>query len=188
MKLVVGISGASGIQLAWRFLECVPTEIDLFIVLSPHAQQVARSEMNIDLKQMLKNWHRPLQLFNHKQIDAPIASGSFGIDAMAIIPASLNTLSKIAHGICDDLLSRVAAVVLKEQKKLLLAPRELPLHSIALENLLILAKAQAIIAPPLLTYYTQPKNLKDMELFLVGKWLDALGITHCLYPRWKANA
>ncbi|WP_121021324.1 UbiX family flavin prenyltransferase [Helicobacter vulpis] len=184
MKLVVGISGASGTQLALRFLEHVPQEYALFVVMSQSAKRVARTEARLDLKSTLKAWPRPLELFEESQIDAPIASGSFGIDAMAIIPASLNIIAKIAHGICDELMSRCAAVILKEQKKLLIAPRELPLHSIALENLLTLARAQALIAPPMLTYYTNPQNLESMELFLVGKWLDALGIVNNLYARW----
>ncbi|WP_104759229.1 UbiX family flavin prenyltransferase [Helicobacter bizzozeronii] len=183
MKLAVGISGASGVELALRFIEHLPACIEVFVILSPHAKQVARQEMGLDLKQALLDLGVP-HIFQHHQIDAPLASGSFGLQALAIIPASLNIIAKIAHGICDDLLSRCAAVVLKEQQKLLLAPRELPLNSIALNNLLILAKERAIIAPPMLTYYTKPKDLKSMELFLVGKWLDALGIANDLYARW----
>ncbi|WP_104706467.1 UbiX family flavin prenyltransferase [Helicobacter bizzozeronii] len=183
MKLAVGISGASGVELALRFIENLPACIEVFVILSPHAKQVARQEMGVDLKQALLGLRVP-HIFQHHQIDAPLASGSFGLHALAIIPASLNIIAKIAHGICDDLLSRCAAVVLKEQQKLLLAPRELPLNSIALNNLLILAKERAIIAPPMLTYYTKPKDLKSMELFLVGKWLDALGIANDLYARW----
>ncbi len=183
MKLAVGISGASGVELALRFIENLPACIEVFVILSPHAKQVARQEMGLDLKQVLLGLGVP-HIFQHHQIDAPLASGSFGLNALAIIPASLNIIAKIAHGICDDLLSRCAAVVLKEQQKLLLAPRELPLNSIALNNLLILAKEHAIIAPPMLTYYTKPKGLKSMELFLVGKWLDALGIANDLYTRW----
>ncbi|WP_104727780.1 UbiX family flavin prenyltransferase [Helicobacter felis] len=184
MKLVVGISGASGTQLALKFLKHIPKEYDLFVVVSQSAKRVARAEEGLDLKSTLKQWQRPLEIFEESQIDAPIASGSFGIDAMAIIPASLNIVAKIAHGICDELMSRSAAVILKEQKKLLIAPRELPLHSIALQNLLTLAHAQVIIAPPMLTYYTKPQDLESMELFLVGKWLDALGIDNHLYTRW----
>lgn len=184
MKLVLGVSGASGVNLAWRFVECLPLGVELFIVLSTHAKKVALAEMGLNFSEKLKELKRPYTLYKPHEIDAPISSGSFNIDAMAVIPASLNTFSKIAHGICDDLLTRCASVALKEQKKLLIAPRELPLHAIALENLLKLAQAGAIIAPPLLTYYTKPKDLESMELFLVGKWFDSLGIAHDLYPRW----
>ncbi|BDQ29585.1 UbiX family flavin prenyltransferase [Helicobacter ailurogastricus] len=184
MKLVLGVSGASGVNLAWCFIENLPHDIELFIVLSAHAKKVALAEMGLHFIKKLKTLKRPYTLYKHHEIDAPIASGSFGIDAMAVIPASLNTFSKIAHGICDDLLTRCASVVLKEQKKLLIAPRELPLHAIALENLLKLAQAGAIIAPPFLTYYTKPKDLESMELFLVGKWFDSLGIGNDLYQRW----
>ncbi|WP_104750446.1 UbiX family flavin prenyltransferase [Helicobacter cynogastricus] len=184
MKLILGISGASGINLALKFIEHLPIEHQLFVVLSKHSKKVAHAENALQLKGALKQSSRPLEIFEDYQIDAPIASGSFRADAMAIIPASLNIVAKIAHGLCEDLMSRAAAVMLKEQKKLLIAPRELPLHALALQNLLSLAQVGAIIAPPMLTYYTKPQDLESMELFLVGKWFDALGIDNQLYTRW----
>ena len=96
----------------------------------------------------------------------------------------MNTLAKIACGISDNLPTRVAAVALKEQKKLLLAPRELPFSAIALENMKKLATLGVIIAPPVMAYYSKISSLEDMEKFIIGKWYDTLGIENNLYERW----
>ena len=113
-----------------------------------------------------------------------ISSGSFGIDAMAIIPCSMNTLAKIACGISDTLITRSAIVCLKERKKLLLAPREMPLDSISLNNMLNLSKEGVVIAPPIMGYYSSASSLESMEDFLIGKWLDSLNIKNSIYKRW----
>jgi 4-hydroxy-3-polyprenylbenzoate decarboxylase len=97
----------------------------------------------------------------------------------------MNTLAKIACGINDNLPTRVAAVALKEQKKLLLAPRELPFSAIALENMQKLASLGVIIAPPVMGYYSDASSLEEMERFIIGKWYDALGIENTLYKRWS---
>ena len=97
----------------------------------------------------------------------------------------MNTLAKIACGIADCLLTRAASVMIIESRPLLLAPRELPLSSIALENMLKLSKCNTIIAPPILGYYADIKNLEQMEDFLIGKWFDCLKIQHSLYRRWQ---
>ncbi|HHH19971.1 MAG TPA: 3-octaprenyl-4-hydroxybenzoate carboxy-lyase, partial [Campylobacterales bacterium] len=93
--------------------------------------------------------------------------------------------AKIACGISDNLVTRAAAVAIKEQKKLLLAPRELPFSAIALENMHKLASLHVIIAPPILGYYSESSSIEDMERFIIGKWYDVLGITNELYERWK---
>jgi 4-hydroxy-3-polyprenylbenzoate decarboxylase len=98
----------------------------------------------------------------------------------------MNTLAKVACGISDNLPTRVAAVALKEQKKLLLAPRELPFSAIALENMHKLASLGVIIAPPVMAYYSDASNLQEMERFIIGKWYDVLGIENNLYERWKS--
>jgi 4-hydroxy-3-polyprenylbenzoate decarboxylase len=97
----------------------------------------------------------------------------------------VNTLAKISCGIADNLPTRVAAVALKEQRKLLLAPREMPLSAIALENMHKLATLGVIISPPILGYYSDIKTLEDMHKFIIGKWYDALGIKNNLYKRWS---
>lgn len=97
----------------------------------------------------------------------------------------MNTLAKISCGVADNLVTRVAAVALKEQKKLLLAPREMPFSAIALENMVKLAKLNVIIAPPIIGYYSQSNTIEEMERFIIGKWYDVLGIENSLYERWQ---
>jgi len=97
----------------------------------------------------------------------------------------MNTLAKIACGISDNLITRSASVVIKEQRKLILAPREMPFPTIHLENMLKLSRLNILIAPPVIGYYAQPKTLEEMEDFMIGKWFDLLGIEHTLFKRWE---
>jgi 4-hydroxy-3-polyprenylbenzoate decarboxylase len=173
MKLVVAITGASGIELGKKFIAYLPDGVDVHLIASDNALTVESFE------------NRQITLHNADNIAASISSGSFRVDATAVIPCSMNTLAKIACGISDNLTTRVAAVALKEQRKLLLAPRELPFSAIALENMLKLSRLGVIIAPPVMGYYAQTDSLEDMERFLIGKWYDALGIDNDLYRRWK---
>jgi 4-hydroxy-3-polyprenylbenzoate decarboxylase len=172
MKLVIAITGASGVQLGKKFVDYLPSSIEAHVVVSDNALTVESFE------------HRQVTLHNSDNIAASISSGSFQVDATAIIPCSMNTLAKIACGISDNLPTRVAAVALKEQKKLLLAPRELPFSAIALENMQKLAALGVIIAPPVMGYYSDSGSLEEMERFIIGKWYDLLGIEHDLYKRW----
>ncbi len=173
MKLVIGISGASGYRLGERLLELLPSGIEKHVVVSESAKVVAKYE--------------EMRIYGNDDISAPISSGSFGADAMIIVPCSMNTLAKIACGIADNLLTRAASVMIKEQKKLLLAPREMPLSPIALENMLKLSRLGVIVSPPMLSYYAECGSLEEMERFVVGKWLDSLGIQNDLYIRWGAE-
>jgi 4-hydroxy-3-polyprenylbenzoate decarboxylase len=104
---------------------------------------------------------------------------------MIIVPTSMNTLAKISYGISDNLITRAASVMIKEQRKLILTPREIPFSPIALENMLKLSRLNVIIAPPVIGYYSNPSNLEDMEDFIIGKWFDLLGIEHNLFKRWE---
>lgn len=170
-KLVLGVSGASGVGLAKRFIEHLPKDIELFVVLSKSAKTVFEKER--------------ATILDNEDIGACTASGSFRVDAMAVIPCSMNSLAKIAHGISDNLLTRSAAVAIKERRVLLLAPREIPYSPIALTNMQTLSQLGVIIAPAVLGYYADIKNLEMMENFIVGKWFDLLGIEHKLYKRWE---
>ncbi len=172
MKLIVAATGASGVRLTERLIDALPNTVDPYVVFSENANLVREKEEG-------------LTPFRNDDIAAPIASGSFSADAMLILPCSMNTLAKIAVGIGDNLTTRAAAVMLKERKKLILAPREMPYSSIALENMLKLSQQGVIIAPPVLGYYSEPKNLEQMEDFLIGKWFDLLQIEHELYRRWE---
>ena len=173
MKLVVAITGASGVQLGKKFVDYLPENIDVHVVVSDNALTVDSFE------------NRHVTLHRSEDIAASISSGSFRVDITAVIPCSMNTLAKIACGISDNLATRVAAVALKEQKKLLLAPREMPFSAIALENMHKLATLGVTIAPPVMGYYSDASSLEDMEKFIIGKWYDVLGIPNELYTRWK---
>ncbi|MDD3463520.1 MAG: UbiX family flavin prenyltransferase [Sulfurospirillaceae bacterium] len=171
-KIIIGISGASGVKLGLRFARALPADCEKYLIVSEHASLVFEKEEKIT------------QLDN-ENIGACTASGSFMADAMVIIPCSMNTLAKVACGIADTLLTRSAMVMLKEKRPLLLAPREMPFDAIALENMLKLSRLGVWIAPPILGYYGEVQNLDKMEDFLVGKWLDMLGVEHRLYQRWE---
>ena len=173
-KIIVGISGASGAHIGFNVLERLPQESVKHLVLSEHAKVVLDKEN--DIKQ-----------YNNHDIGASIASGSYGADIMMITPCSMNTLAKIACGIADDLITRAASVMIKENKKLLLAPREMPFSAIALENMLKLSRLGVIIAPPVAAYYAQTETIDEMEDFFIGKWFDLLDIEHDLYKRWSSD-
>lgn len=173
-RLIIGISGASGVGLGLKFVKALPAEIEKYVIVSEHAQSVFQNEQNITF-------------LNDEDIGAVCASGSFKTDGMVIIPCSMNTLAKISYGIADNLLTRTAAVMIKEKRPLLLAPREMPFSAIALENMLKLSSLGIHIAPPVLGYYAQIETLEEMENFLIGKWFDLLGVEHQLFKRWEGT-
>ncbi len=171
-KIVIASSGASGANLAQKTLQLLPSSIEAHFIKTDHSDIVVKKEQNISIH-------------DNDDIAASIASGSFKVDAMIVAPCSMNTLAKIACGIADNLVTRAASVMIKEQKKLLLAPRELPFSAIALENMLKLSRLGIIIAPPVMGYYSQQTSLEEMEHFIIGKWFDLLGIENELYKRWE---
>ncbi len=172
MKIIVAISGGSGVGLGLKFSQNLPKDIKKYLIVSDNAKIVFKEEEN-------------LEIVNDKDIASSLASGSFNCDAMAVLPCSMNTLAKISCGIADNLTTRAASVMIKEGKKLILMPRELPYSAIALENMLKLSRLGVVIAPPVLGYYSDPESLEEMEDFLIGKWFDLLKIKHNLYKRWK---
>lgn len=181
MKLVVGMSGASGAVIGVRLLENLRAH-DVYLILSHNAEKVINYETNYDLgyvKNLASRWYA------NDKMDVDIASGTFRFDAMIIAPCSTSTLSKIACGISDNLITRVAAVALKEGRKLILVPRETPLSMIVLKRMYELSKAGAVIMPPLPAFYQKPNTLDDIVNYVVGKILDQLGIEHTLYIPYK---
>lgn len=172
MKIVVATSGASGVNLGLKALELLPAHIEKHLIMSQNSRVVLSKEMGVTCHA-------------NDNIAASVASGSFGVDAMLIAPCSMNTLAKIACGISDNLITRCASVMLKEQKKLIIAPREMPFSAIALENMLKLSRLGVIIAPPVMAYYSEQQSLEEMENFIIGKWFDLLGIENNLYKRWE---
>ena len=172
-KIVVATSGASGVNLGIKMLDLLPESIDKHFIMSSSSKVINKKEM------------QDVTTHNNADISASIASGSFGVDAMIIAPCSMNTLAKIACGISDNLITRCAAVMIKEQKKLIIAPREMPFSTIALENMHKLAMLGIVIAPPVMAYYSEQQTLEEMEDFIIGKWFDLLDIENNLYKRWE---
>jgi 4-hydroxy-3-polyprenylbenzoate decarboxylase len=172
VKLIIGISGASGVTLTLKFIDFLPKNIEKYVIISENAKVVFDKENNINI-------------LDNKNIAAITASGSFKSDAMIILPCSINTMSKISVGIADNLITRTALVMLKEKRKLILAPREMPYSTIALENMTKLSLNGVIIAPPVMGYYSNQQTLEDMEKFIIGKWFDLLDIEHSLFKRWE---
>lgn len=202
LPLVVALSGASGTIYGIRMLQfLLENDYKVELVVSDSASKVAYNEMSLSLsqdpallkEQILSYVKAPnsaralLTVWAHKDISASISSGSYKTLGMIIIPTSMGTIGTIANGISDNLIARAADVCLKERRKLVLVPREMPLNTIHIENLLKLSKMGAIIAPASPAFYNKPKELTDMVDFVVGKSLDLFGIEHSLFKRWKEN-
>lgn len=182
-KIVVGVSGASGAPYARRLLAVLADQrgrgaLECGLVLSRTAEQVWKLECG--------GTPRDLGLPVHEGRDygAPFASGSAGFDAMVVIPASMSSIARIAHGISDDLLTRAADVMLKERRKLILVARETPLSEIHLENMLKVTRAGALVLPASPSFYGKPATLDDAIDTVVGRVLDHLGIENTLQKRW----
>lgn len=194
-NFVVGITGASGSIYGLRLIEeLLKSGHRVSVLLSNAGRQVLAYETGLKLaetsadclKQLRQHFSAGEELSHYSTDDffAPVASGSSAPDAVVICPCSMGTVGRIAAGLSDNLLERVADVALKEQKKLLLVPRETPFNQIHLENLLRLSKAGAQILPAMPAFYQQPKSVDDLVDFVVGKTLDSLGVEHQLFKRW----
>ncbi len=184
MRITVAISGASGSNLGVKFIKQIPKNIKVFVVFSKSAKTALKLENNISTNKLFEDYEN-VTIFKDSDIGASIASGSFKVDKMIILPCSQNTLAKCAVGIADSLITRAFTVMLKEKREVIIAPREMPFNTITLKNMLKLSKLGVTIAPPILGYYSAQQNLEDMEKFLIGKWFDLLKIDNNLYKRWE---
>lgn len=189
---VVGITGASGAVYGVRLCRfLLQGGLDVHLIVTDAGWRVLQDELDwnpADRTGMLEEQFGgfPGKLVAHpvKDIGASVASGSFRTEGMVIVPCSMGTLSAIAHGASDNLLERAADVMLKEGRKLLIVPRETPLHAVHLENMLTLARLGAKIVPAMPAFYQKPRTLEDAVDFLVGKVLDLMDVDHDLYRRW----
>lgn len=183
MRLVVALTGASGMLYAQRLLDQLdPAQHEVHVVLSRYAQQVVSEELPDGLR-----LPAGAVMHNLRSMNAPFASGSNAFDAMVVIPCTMGTLGRIAHGLSDDLLLRAADVMLKERKKLVLVPRETPLSLVQVKNLELLLLAGAIILPANPSFYSRPQSVSDVVDTVVARVLDHLGIPNQLAPRWQAE-
>lgn len=185
MKIVVGLSGASGIIYAKKLLEYLSTsnECQIFAVASIDAMKIAKEEIQMDIIEFFKSLK--IEYFNNDDFYAPLASGSFWVDKTIVIPCSMKTLSSIAMGLSQSLITRMCDVAIKEKRTLTICPREMPFSAIHLENMLKLAQIGVNIVPPVPAFYNKPKTIDDLVDFVVGKVLDVTGIKNNVYKRWK---
>jgi flavin prenyltransferase len=183
LRIVVAITGASGVLYAQRLLDNLnPAEHEIHVILSAYAQVVISEELPNGLQlQEGVNTH------NLKSMNAPFASGSNAPDAMVVIPCSMGTLGRIAHGYSEDVLLRAADVVLKEKKKLVLVPRETPFNLVHIKNLELLALAGATILPANPSFYTGPTTVEQVVDTVVARVLDHVGVPNRLVARWQAE-
>ena len=180
LRVLVAITGASGALYAQRLLDNLPpTQHDVHVVLSSYSHVVINEELPGGLRLPAGVTAHPL-----KSMNAPFASGSNAPDAMVIIPCSMGTLGRIAHGYSEDVLLRAADVVLKEKKKLVLVPRETPLNLIHIKNFELLLLAGATILPANPAFYTRPQTVEQVVDTVVARILDHLSIAHNLVARW----
>lgn len=182
MRLVIGISGASGVIYGLRTLEILHSmKIETHVVLSQWGEKNIEIETDKTIEYV-----RSLStaLYGNDSLAAPISSGSFLHGGMIIVPCSMKTLASIANGHDDTLISRAAGVTLKESRLLVVVPRETPLSRIHLQNMIKLAEAGAVILPAMPGFYHRPSSLQDMIDHLVGKILDQFNIRNNLSPRW----
>ena len=183
VRILVAITGASGVLYAQRLLDNLdPTAHEIHLVLSNYARVVIEQELPQGLR-------LPAGVTAHglKSMNAPFASGSNPIDAMVVIPCSMGTLGRIAHGLSEDILLRAADVVLKEKRRLILVPRETPLSLVHLRNLELLLLAGATILPANPSFYTNPTTIEQVVDTVVARVLDHLGIAQRLVAKWKAD-
>ncbi|TQR46877.1 UbiX family flavin prenyltransferase [Paenibacillus popilliae] len=189
---VVGITGASGAIYGVRLIQCLlEADYEVHLIVSDAGWRVLKEELgwNVTKRQQaielaFGDLADRVTYHPNQDIGASIASGSFRVHGMVIMPCSMGTLSSIAHGASDNLMGRAADVMMKEGRPLLIVPRETPMHAIHLENMLKLANMGVRIVPAMPAFYYHPQTLDDIINFLVGKVLDCMDIDHQLFTRW----
>lgn len=176
MRILVAVSGASGIAYASRLVQVLKgTAHETSVVVTEGAKKVAQAEGE----------KLPKSDFGENDLSAPFASGSYRLDAMVICPCSLKTLGEIANGVGGNLVSRAAEVMLKERRKLVLVVRETPLSYIAIKNMEKVTLAGGVVLPACPAFYHKPKSIADLVDFVAGKTLDQIGAENRLFKRWK---
>jgi len=182
MKLIVGITGSTGVIYGIKLLEVLEEKnIETHLILTEWAQKCIAMETDYKLDQVKS---LATIISDESNMAASVSSGTHKIDGMIVIPCSMKTLSSIANGYDETLVARAAGVTLKESRKLILVTRETPLTAINLENMLKLARLGVVILPPVPGFYTKPKTIDEVVSHTVGKCLDQFDIEHDLYKRW----
>ncbi len=187
-RIVTAITGASGAVYAQRLLQClVEAETEVHLICSPHGRRLLQDELGVEHLTAESLIGRPttwMTVHSYRDIGAPLASGSFATDGMIVCPCSGNTLAAIAAGLGDNLITRAAAVTLKEHRRLIVVPREMPWSRIELANALRISEAGGMICPASPGFYMRPQAVGDLVDMVVGKLLDLVGVPHKLNTRW----
>jgi flavin prenyltransferase len=182
MRLVIGISGATGPIYGIRLLEVLKRNgAETHLIITSTAREIIPQETSYSIKRVERLAH---EVYDDGDLSASISSGSFKTDGMIIIPCSIKSLSGIAHSYNVNLLTRAADVTLKERRKLVLVVRETPFHGGHLELMLQVSRMGGIILPPIPAFYHHPKTIDDVINQTIGKILDLFGINHHLFERW----
>jgi 4-hydroxy-3-polyprenylbenzoate decarboxylase len=197
--IVLAVTGASGALYAVRTLaELLSRGLHVELVVSDYGRRLLRDELGDEaaverlLPYLSAKYGSQVRigsftLLSNRDLGATIASGSQGSTAMAIVPCSMKTLAGVAHGLSRNLIERAADVMLKEQRRLVIVPRETPMSLPALRNMVLCAEAGAMVLPAMPAFYQLPKTLDDLADFMAGKILSALGFEHQLYPAWTGQ-
>lgn len=187
-KIVVGITGASGSIYAKRLIEeLLEKEIFVHIICTDTGKKVMKYETGLDLEQWVKQLAKRydhIRLEDITNLFSSVASGSYKFDAAVILPCSMGTLAEVSNGLAKNLLCRVADVAMKENRRLIIVPRETPFNAIHLENMLKLSKLGVTILPAMPGFYHAPQTMEDLIDFVIGKVLDSLSIENNLYKKW----
>ncbi|AEH61672.1 3-octaprenyl-4-hydroxybenzoate carboxy-lyase [Methanosalsum zhilinae DSM 4017] len=181
-EIVIGISGASGVDYGIKLLEILSkTEIKTHLIITSSAKKIISIESDYTIKEIQE---LASVVHDEKDFTAPVASGSYRIHGMIIAPCSMKTLGSIANGVTDNLLTRVADVCLKERHKLVLVTRETPLNQIHLKNMLKADRAGACVLPACPGFYSRPQTIDEIIYTIAGRALDLAGIENSAYRRW----
>lgn len=187
-RIVVGVTGASGAEYARRLVECLcRAGVEVHLVVTANGRRLFIDELGIrELSAAVFGVANPALLIQHnyRDVGSTLGSGSFHTDGMIVCPCSGNTLAAIASGLAENLLTRAAAVTLKERRPLIVVPREMPMSRIELQNALRISEAGGVICPACPGFYMRPRVVADLVDFVVGKLLDLVMVPHDLNTRW----
>jgi 4-hydroxy-3-polyprenylbenzoate decarboxylase len=196
-RIFVAVTGASGTIYADRLVQCLRGKVGrIYLCATDAGMKVAAHELagagEGSLRQILNGVvpagdRELIRVFRQDDLFAPIASGSSAPTHMVVVPCSMGTLARIATGVSSNLIERAADVCLKQRVPLTLVPRETPLSTIHLRNMLTLSEMGVHMIPPMPAFYQKPESIGDMVDFVVGRILEALGVDHSLYPPWNSR-
>lgn len=192
-QIVLAITGASGAPYARRLAQCLAgyDDVHLHLVVSPYGHRILADEAGVkrlSVEEIVGRAARNATLYSHQDTGARLASGSFITHGMVVCPCSSNTLGAIAAGTADNLITRAAMVTMKESRRLILVPREMPLSPVEIEAMHKLARYGVVICPACPGFYMNPTRIEDLVDFVVGRILDLLALPHDLRTRWMPPA